>query len=115
MRFTRAHAEAYGHTLRQPVEIMTLRLNAIAKTEQVRLPELPPVTSPVKASDHSFIAEAGKTPHYRREELRPGHKITGPALILEDTATLWLAADWQLTVSPHGHLILTQRSKEIAP
>jgi N-methylhydantoinase A len=115
IRFTQAHVEAYGHTLRQPVEIMTLRLNAIAKTEQVRLPELPPATSPIKPFDHSIIAEAGQTPHYQREKLRAGHKITGPALILEDTATLWLASDWQFVVSPHGHLILTRWNEEIAP
>jgi len=115
MRFTQAHTEAYGHALKQPVEIMTLRLNAIAKTERVRLPELPPAASPVTPSGHSSTAEAGKMLHYRREELRAGHKITGPALILEDTATLWLTANWQLTVSPHGHLILTRRNEGIAP
>ncbi len=115
MRFSEAHAEAYGHTLDQPVEIMTLRLNAIAKTAPVRLPERPPVASPIKPSDHSVTAEAGETPHYRREELRAGHHITGPALILEDTATLWLPAGWQLTVSPHGHLILIRRNEELAP
>jgi len=115
MQFTRAHSEAYGHTLKQPVEIMTLRLNAVADTEKVRLPELPPAASPIKPSGHSVISEAGKTLHYRREELRTEHKITGPALILEDTATLWLAADWQLAVSPHGHLILARRNEGIAP
>jgi len=104
-RFIHTHAKAYGHTLDQPLEIMTLRLSAIAETKRVCLPELPQAASPVKPSGHSGT-EAGRTPHYRREILRPGHTIEGPALILEDTATLWLPPCWHLEVSLHGHLIL---------
>ena len=115
MQFEQAHASAYGHTLRQPVEIMTLRLSAIAATEQVRLPELPPASSPVKPSGYSVVSGAGETPHYRRKELRSGHNITGPALIVEDTATLWLPPRWNLEVSPHGHLTLTRRNGEATP
>ncbi|MDQ6957557.1 MAG: hydantoinase/oxoprolinase family protein [Mariprofundaceae bacterium] len=114
-QFIHTHTDAYGHTLDQPIEIITLRLRAIAETAQVCLPELSPATSHPKPSDYSGTVEAGRIPHYRREALRPGHKITGPTLILEDTATLWLAADWQLAVSPHGHLILTRQNEEIAP
>jgi len=106
--FTHAHAKAYGHTLDQPIEIMTLRLRAIAETVQVCLPELPHGTSPPKPSGHSDTAEAGRAPHYRREALRSGHAIAGPALILEDTATLWLPPCWNLEVSAHGHLILNR-------
>ena len=104
-RFTHTHARAYGHTLDQPIEIMTLRLSATAETKQICLPELPRATSPIKPSSHART-ETGRTPHYRREALRPGHAIAGSALILEDTATLWLPPCWHLEVSPHGHLIL---------
>ncbi len=107
-RFTHAHAKAYGHTLDQPMEIMTLRLSAIAETERICLPELPQATSPIAPAGHSGT-EAGRTPHYRREALRPGHAIEAPALILEDTATLWLPPCWHLKVSPHGHLLLARR------
>jgi len=106
--FSRAHAKAYGHTLDRPVEIMTLRLSAIAETQQVRLPELPSAASPASPSAYSYTAEAERTPHYRRDGLRPGHAITGPALILEDTATLWLPSSWHLEVSSHGHLVLNR-------
>jgi len=110
--FTRAHAQAYGHTLGQAVEIMTLRLAATAKTKRIRLPELPPAASPLKPSGHANT-EAGRTPHYRRDLLRPGHLLTGPALILEDTATLWLPPCWHLEVSPHGHLLLARRKETV--
>ncbi len=103
--FIRAHGKAYGHTLDQPIEIMTLRLSAIVQTKRAHLPELPQATSPAEPSDYTRT-EAGRTPHYQREALRPGHAIAGPALILEETATLWLPPCWHVKVSPHGHLLL---------
>jgi len=106
-RFVRAHAQAYGHTLDRPVEIMTLRVSAVAESRPLYMPELPPATSPPVCSGHSEVCDAGRTPHYRREGLCPGHHVDGPALVLEDTATLWLPAPWGLDVSPHGHLVLT--------
>ncbi|MDQ6959865.1 MAG: hydantoinase/oxoprolinase family protein, partial [Mariprofundaceae bacterium] len=107
-QFIHAHSEAYGHTLSQPIEIMTLRLRAIAETARVCLPELSPDKSQLKPSGYSNTAEAGRTPYYRREGLRPGHALAGPALVLEDTATLWLPPGWHLEVSLHGHLILNR-------
>ncbi len=106
-RFAEAHEAAYGHCLDAPVEIITLRLSVTAETPRARLPELPRATSrpePVASSE----TEAGTTPHFRRESLRPGHELPGPALVLEDTATLWLPPGWHLSVSPHGHLILSR-------
>jgi len=105
--FIRTHAKAYGHTLDQPIEIMTLRLSAIAQTKRVHLPELPRATSPAKPSSHAST-EAGRTPHYQRQALRPGHAIAGPALILEETATLWLPPCWHAKVSAHGHILLSR-------
>jgi len=109
-RFVRAHAEAYGHTLDRSVEIMTLRVTAVAQGRPLRLPELPSAISPPDCSGHSEVYDAGRTPHYRREGLRPGHHIDGPALVLEDTATLWLPPSWQFDVTPYGHLLLTRRA-----
>jgi len=106
--FINAHDEAYGHTLDQPSEIMTLRLRTVAATERVCLPELPAATDHPKPSGHSDTAEAEGIPHFRREKLRPGHEVPGPALILEDTATLWLPPHWNLEVSLYGHLILNR-------
>ena len=45
-------------------------------------------------------------PQYRREELAPGQRLHGPALITEPVATTWLPAHWQLEVDPVGHLVL---------
>jgi len=107
--FVAAHEAAYGHALDAPVEIITLRVCAVADTPCATAPELPPATAAITPFAHSET-EAGRTPHYRRPLLRPGHVLTGPALVLEDTATLWLPPGWRLEVSTHGHLLLCRET-----
>jgi len=106
-QFHAAHELAYGHRLQRPVELITLRLTAYADTEPVTLPELDAAERKPEPCGESEVYGAGRVPHLRRELLRPGHLWSGPALVLEDTATLWLPHGWQLEVSPHGHLLLT--------
>ncbi|MDX8411675.1 MAG: hydantoinase/oxoprolinase family protein [Mariprofundaceae bacterium] len=104
--FHAAHEKAYGHVLDQPVDLITLRLTATADTPTVTLPETARAASGIEPCDQSHVHKAGLVPHYRRAELQCGHELSGPALVLEDTATLWLARGWALSVSPHGHLLL---------
>jgi len=100
------HQKTYGHALDRAVEIITMRLVAVAKTAMIDMPEVGNTAGDISPCGHSTIHRIGKVPHYHRSELRLGHALNGPALMLEDTATLWLAPDWHLSVSPHGHLIL---------
>lgn len=50
---------------------------------------------------------------YRREGLLPGHRIAGPALIIEPNQTVVIEDGWQAEVTPKDHLLLT-RVKELA-
>lgn len=109
--FAKAHQQAYGHVLTQPVEIMTLRLTAFADTPTLRLPEMEATNAPVDSIGHVPVFGCGEVPYYERALLRPGHRIHGPALVLDATATLWLPSPWMLAVSRHGHLLLTRGNK----
>jgi len=110
--FEQAHGQAYGHTLEQNIEIMTVRLTAFVDTPALEMPVLPEARGAIQANSQSMVHGIGTVPHYLRPALRPGHAISGPALILENTATLWLPDDWRLEVSPHGHLILSHTGFE---
>jgi 5-oxoprolinase (ATP-hydrolysing) len=46
------------------------------------------------------------TPVYLRRSLAPGHRIDGPAIVAEDTATTVVEAGWQAEVTRYGHLVL---------
>jgi 5-oxoprolinase (ATP-hydrolysing) len=47
-----------------------------------------------------------EAPLYRREDLRPGQRIDGPAIIAERNATTVVEPDWQARVTPLDHLVL---------
>lgn len=51
-------------------------------------------------------------PVYRRDDLRPGDRITGTALILEPTGTNVIEPGWVAEITPQNHLILSQESSE---
>lgn len=105
-RFEVAHQQAYGHRLEREIELVTARLTAFVERPELKLPELPDATATLKATGVSDIHATGSVPQLRRVDLRPGHSWQGPALVLEETATLWLPEGWSLAVSPHGHLLL---------
>lgn len=107
--FEAAHRQAYGHLLERPVEIVTARLTAFVERPELVLPELPAAAGKPPVSGISEVYGRGPVPQLRRADLRPGHHWRGPALVLEDTATLWLPEPWRLSVSASGHLLLENR------
>ena len=105
-RFEAAHQQAYGHTLERPVEIVTARITAFVERPELIFPAVPVEEYAAQAEAISEVYGAGPVPHFRRADLRPGHNWQGPALVLEDTATLWLPECWSMRVSKQGHLLL---------
>jgi 5-oxoprolinase (ATP-hydrolysing) len=43
---------------------------------------------------------------YHRDYLKPGHKVTGPAIIIEEIGTIIVEPNWEATVNRYSHLIL---------
>ncbi|TLS67971.1 hydantoinase/oxoprolinase family protein [Mariprofundus erugo] len=112
-RFARAHRQAYGHLLDRPVEVITVRLTACVDRTELAWPTMQSVGGEALPSTFTDVyaavgdvATAMSVPAYQRSALLPGMQLTGPALVLEDIATTWLPAGWQLQLSPHGHLLL---------
>jgi 5-oxoprolinase (ATP-hydrolysing) len=66
-------------------------------------------SGPAQAADIVEMHTGGKshrTPVFRREELQPGDKIKGPAIIAEANATTVVEPGWQAEVTPLDHLLL---------
>jgi len=72
---------------------------------------LPPRHGPAM-SDRKARLFSGGAPHeapvYRRDILRPGDTISGPAVIAEANATTVIEPQWQAQVTPLNHLVLTR-------
>jgi N-methylhydantoinase A len=116
--FEREHHRRYGysHPTRE-VELVTLRLRGIVKSPQLRmkmdhvgtgtlarpgrakLGGPSPLTTPVQ-----FEGKKLETKIYSRDDLRPGHKYTGPAIITEYSAT---------TVIPPGRRFYVDRASNL--
>ncbi|MGX4643035.1 hydantoinase B/oxoprolinase family protein [Massilia sp. SYSU DXS3249] len=49
-----------------------------------------------------------ETSVYRRDDIAPGDRIQGPAIVAENNATTVVEAGWQAEVTPYNHLVLTR-------
>ena len=112
-RFHRLHARSYGYSdPSRPVEIVTLRVQAIARSPHPR-PDRARLSG--ANADQAFIAphrifEEGRWRRgalYDRSLLRPGNRITGPAVIVELSATTFLPTGWKASVDHYSNLVLT--------
>ena len=57
------------------------------------------------------VAEICQLPYekvYMREQIQPGIRMHGPAMITEEVATTWLAEGWSAQCDEVGNLILSR-------
>ncbi len=110
--FYRAHLRRFGYADRnEPVEIVNLRLKLELEVEKLELtPEAPgqPDPSAAKTGESQVVFSQGETTAalYQRDLLHCGHRISGPALILQMDTTIVLPPEWQAEVDPLGNLLL---------
>lgn len=108
--FHRAHEKQFGFAAPgDPVQAVSLRVEAVADTAaDARFPTPPdrpgaPVgDSPVRAEGRTLTAA-----RWRRSDLGRGQTLSGPALVLEYSATLWIPPGMRAEVLDTGALLLT--------
>ena len=112
-RFHRLHAQSYGYSdPTRAVEIVTLRVQAIARSRKPRLKRAvlsKPDARHAQLSSHR-IFEDGRwrsAALYDRAKLNPGNRITGPAVITELSATTYLPTGWTAALDTFSNLVLT--------
>jgi 5-oxoprolinase (ATP-hydrolysing) len=120
--FEAAHRERFGYARSErTIDIKTLRVRISESDDETRGParidaeqtgeegvsaEAPPL---ILRRDRAWFPEVGRVeaPVYEREALRAGHRIVGPALILEATGTVVLDPGFELIVDAAGVFRLT--------
>jgi N-methylhydantoinase A len=105
--FHRAHETRYGYARREAeVEAVTLRALATGPALRVTGADLPPAHAPPPTEAGTVVVESRRIdcPRVWRRDLRPGHTLRGPALVLDYSATTWLPPEWSLDVHPCGVL-----------
>ena len=108
-RFAEAHEVRYGHSNpAEDVEFVNLRMTARGSLRRPEAVELPTgeAGEPAATERTWFAGSWSPTPVHRREELRAGATVAGPAIVLEDACTTLVPPSWTASVSTHGHLVL---------
>lgn len=112
--FARAHRERYGFTLDKPLVIATAVAEATGTAGPVgartRLPAAERGSRP-RPAEHVRMFTGGRwrdTPLYRRDALRPGQRVAGPAVVVEADATTVVDPGWEADTDPAGHLLLAR-------
>jgi N-methylhydantoinase A len=115
-RFERAYEETYGKgaAFREAgVEIATLRVNAVGRTQKPRIARLAAEAAGPARHRDVFDAAAGRhvsTPVVDWAGLVAGHELRGPAVVEHPTTTVYVAAGQGAGVDEHGNLIITTGS-----
>ncbi len=107
--FHKLHQKRYGHQHQQPVELVNVRIKASAMSVPVQLPELETSAAAPEAIAYRSVYGVEQTvPVFQRETLLAGQQIKGPALIVEQVSTTWLAPHWHCVVDKAGNLKLNR-------
>ena len=111
--FHQAHERAYGHAdPRRAVEIVNVRCRATGLSPRIELPRVarahPLVEQKIKCYLHGRAVQAAL---FERESLRAGHRFSGPAIIVEYSATALVPAGWTARVDAFGQIRLSTSRK----
>ncbi len=114
--FAEAHAALYGFALDRPVELVTLRVEALGRMPHPVAASLPAGggatatgTWPVQFADG-----ARRVPLHARAALGAGDRLAGPAIVTQLDATTLIPPGWSGAVHPSGAILLTRDTERTA-
>jgi N-methylhydantoinase A len=111
-RFSTLHRQHYGHSMDDPVEIVTLRLRATGVLPRPHVPRLAKRRGAVTAERRSRAVyttngdERVDYAVYDREALRAADSFEGPAIIEERSSTTIIHTGDAIQVGEYGELII---------
>jgi N-methylhydantoinase A len=110
--FHAAHEARFGFSIPgEVIELVTYTVTAVSHTAKPDLPRLAPAEGrpPVPLAERRrvlFTDGPAATPVFRRDALRAGHVLAGPALVEEAASVTVIEPGQRLSVDPFGHLLI---------
>ncbi len=112
-RFEEAHRQRYGFVMPdRPFIVEAVSAEAVGETDAVEDPVLEAAPrgggapEPAATTRMYTTGAWADTPVFLREDLSPGDRIDGPAIIIEPTSTTVLEPGWQARLTQRDHLVL---------
>ncbi|MCT7950785.1 hydantoinase B/oxoprolinase family protein [Ancylothrix sp. C2] len=113
--FEEVHRQRYGFVMEKSLIVEAISVEVVAKND---VPDegiisrqndgLPVPVSSVQMYSGGIWQEVQV---FQRNELQPGDKISGPAIIIEATGTNVIETGWQAELTARNYLILNHRSR----
>ena len=106
--FSAAHHRLYGFKLDAPIELVTLRVEAVGHMPRPPRPVLAAgsgVTPQGRLAVH-FASGTAAVAHFDRASFGAGDRIKGPAIISQLDATTLIPPNWTGEVHPSGAILL---------
>lgn len=104
--FHKIHRRRYGYEkLQSDVEFVNVRIRAKKRnTDTIELPDLKKKKQKVPSQTREIISNGTRveTTVYRRDDFYAGFNFDGPALVLEDTSTLYIPAGFSCSIDQYG-------------
>jgi len=95
------------------VEIVALRGLGVGRTVQAVLEQrelVDPRSTPAPTGERAVLTDRNESPvavpSYRRNELQPGHRVQGPALLDDVDTTVWVPAASFAHIDAYGSTIV---------
>jgi 5-oxoprolinase (ATP-hydrolysing) len=110
-QFETAHRQRYGFTApHKPLVVEALSVEVIGSMdvppEALRQRHSPDPPQPLATVPVYTDRAWQPTPVFQRQNLQPGDRVAGPALILEPTGTNMIEPGWQAELTPQNHLLV---------
>jgi N-methylhydantoinase A len=114
--FHAAHKRIYGFALPQmPIEIVTLRVDAVGMLPPVTLHELPDrgaASSAIAGRQHiAFASGVADVPVYDRTRLGRGARFDGPAVVTQLDATTLILPGQSAEVDKYGAIVVREAQR----
>jgi len=113
-QFEDQHKQRYGFVMdEKPLVVEAVAVEAIGETQGLPDAETEVAKDGVRPDPLAtrkvvFDGKSEDTPFYKREDLKPGATVRGPAVIVEPVGTTVLDPGWEAKVNGRDHLVLTR-------
>ncbi|MEQ9345785.1 MAG: hydantoinase B/oxoprolinase family protein [Thalassospira sp.] len=114
-QFEEQHKQRYGFVMdEKPLVVEAVAVEAVGETQslpdaEAKADNTDGVTPNALATRSVvFDGTSENTPFYKREDMKPGATVRGPAVIVEPVGTTVIDPGWEARVNSRDHLVLTR-------
>ena len=117
--FEQEHQRLYGYIHKsRAVEVTAMRTEIVGQMEEPNLPAMELVSrvpTPLETVETCFQGTLQQSAVYLRDELQPGDRISGPAIICEAISTVIIDPGFDAEILSRGETLIRETSHDTGP